>query len=138
MKPQIIVGILCVGAVLAYFRMSARRAKPDPIATSASPSGSRMPTADTPYLRISVTKAGVVSVNDKESSLPELAAALDELASNHGAVLYYREAPEEFEPHPVAKSVIDLFVQRKLPIRLCRSRDFSDAIGPDGKLKMSK
>jgi len=94
-----------------------------------------MPTADSPYLRIFVTKEGVVSVDGKECSLQELAAALDELALKRGVVLYSRDNPEEFEPHPVAMSVVKLVGQKKLPIRLCKP-DFSDAILPVGKLRI--
>jgi hypothetical protein len=95
-----------------------------------------MPTPDSPYVRIFVTKAGGLLVDGKESSLSELSAALDVMVSKHGVVLYSREAPEEFEPHPIAMNVIDGVTQRRLPMRLCRKADFSDAIGADGKLRV--
>ena len=135
-KSALIFGVLCVAAVLVYRRTVGRQSAPQ--AGSASAPGTRpgMPTPDSPYVRVFMTKDGVLSVNGKQSSMAELSTVLDEMVSKHGVVLYSRDAPEEFEPHPSAKSVIDAVIQRKLPIRLCRKTDFSDAIGADGKLRV--
>ena len=88
---------------------------------------SKMPTADAPYAQVYVSKSG----------LDELDRAIGALAQNHGVVLYSREAPQENEPHPVFKDVLDIVVKNKLPVRLCVNSDCSDALTPDGKLRIN-
>ena len=44
--------------------------------------------------------------------------------------------PEEPEPHPIGFDVMNLVIENRLPIRICRSSDFSDAILPNGKLRL--
>ena len=99
---------------------------------------SKIPTANTPYVKIYVTKSGEITVDDKPATLDEVKSALAALAQKNGVVLYTREAPEEFEPHPNGNKVIELVIENRLPVRLCRNKDFSDAIGPDGKLLDNK
>lgn len=95
-----------------------------------------MPTADSPYLRIFVSKAGAISLDGKGSTLKDVAAAFDDLARNQGVVIYSREAPEEYEGHPNGVEVIRLLAERSLPVRFSTRADFSDAVGSDGKLKV--
>jgi hypothetical protein len=146
-KPQKLIGIVVIGGAITYFRMTAPAptpAPPRPVAAAPSapvppaPPMPTPPTASTPYLRIVLTKAGALSVNGKESSLPEIATALDDLAAKQGLVLYAREAPAEGEPPAAAKAMMDLVLQKKLPIRVCRSADFSEDVGADGKLKVGE
>ena len=51
-------------------------------------------------------------------------------------MLYAREASPATEPSQAAKALMELVDQKKLPLRVCRSADFSDDIGPDGKLRV--
>src|SRR5262245_5215177 len=123
MKGVLIFGVLCVAAVLVYRGTTGNHAA---IQEAAPGPRSEMPTPDTLYVRLFITKEGVLSMNGKESSFGELSTALDDMVSKHGVVLYSRDAPQEFAPHPSAKAVIDAVIQRKLPIRFCRKADFSD------------
>jgi biopolymer transport protein ExbD len=97
---------------------------------------SKMPTADAPYAKVYVTKSGQVTLDGKNVTLEELDHALEALAQKHGVVLYSREAPRENEPHPVFKNVLDIVIKNKLPVRLCVNSDCSDALTPDGKLRI--
>ena len=95
---------------------------------------SKLPTANTPYIKIYVAKSGEITLDDKPATLDEVKSALAALAQKSGVVLYTRESPEEFEPHPNGNKIVEMIVENRLPVRLCRNKDFSDAIGPDGKL----
>lgn len=97
---------------------------------------SKMPTADAPYAKVYVSKSGQVMLDGKTVTLDELDRALGALAQKHGVVLYSREAPQENEPHPVFKNVLDIVIKNKLPVRLCVNSDCSDALTPDGKLRI--
>jgi hypothetical protein len=92
------------------------------------------PPADSPYVKIWVSKAGDIEVDGTPTELSAVGPALATLAQKKGVVLYGRDAAGE-EPHPKAMEVIKMVVANRLPIRMCRSRDFSDAVRPDGKLK---
>jgi biopolymer transport protein ExbD len=98
---------------------------------------SKMPTADSPYQKVYVTKAGEVTLDGKNVTLDELDRSLAALAQNHGVVLYSREAAQEQEPHPIFKQVLDIVIKNKLPVRLCVNSDCSDALTSDGKLRMA-
>src|SRR2546427_678434 len=91
-------------------------------------------TADTPYVTIFVTTLGNIEVNGKPADLQVVAGAFTDLAKQGGVVLYSRESPDK-EPPESGMKVIELAVQNRLPIRLCKNRDFSDAVSADGKLK---
>jgi hypothetical protein len=145
-KPGKIIGIVVIGGALTYFRLTARPPEPA-LARGPAPApsvvvppapGPALPTADTPYARVVLTKAGVLSVDGKESSLPEVAAALEALASKKGIVLYAQDAPSEAEPPAAATALMDLVREKKLFLRVCRSADFSEDIGPDGKLRVGE
>jgi len=101
-------------------------------------SKSKMSVADFPYVKVYVSETGEISVDGEAMTLDEIGRAFSDLAKKNGVVLYTRDSPEEPQPHPNANKVIALVAQNRLPIRLCRNRDFSDAIGPDGKLLTDK
>jgi biopolymer transport protein ExbD len=97
---------------------------------------SKIPTADSPYAKVYVSKSGQVTLDGKIVTLDELDRGLAVLAQKHGVVLYSREAPQENEPHPIFKNVLDIVIKNKLPVRLCVNSDCSDALTADGKLRI--
>jgi biopolymer transport protein ExbD len=99
---------------------------------------SRLPTPDSPYVKVYVSKSGVITLDGKTVALDELGSAFAALAGKHGIVLYSRESPEEAEPHSNALKVVDLVIQNNLPVRLCVNKDCSDALDPQGKLLIKK
>lgn len=101
---------------------------PQPPALGGSPG------KDTPFVKIFVTKSGTVTLNGREETLDGVGTALDGLKAKGGVALYSREAPEEYEPHPIALKILDMIMQRGVTVRLCQRTDCSDAIGSDGKL----
>jgi hypothetical protein len=103
-------------------------------AQTPSPAASPRPSAaDSSSARIWIAKDGTIELNGTPVELGAVGAEFAELAKRKGVVLYGRDAPEE-EPHPNGMKVIELVAQNRLPIRMSTKRDFSDAIGPDGKL----
>lgn len=101
-------------------------------------STSKAPAADSTYAKVYVGKTGEITMNGKAATIDEVGGAFSDLAKKNGVVLYTRDSPEMFETHPIANKIMDLAVQNRLPIRLCMKKDFSDAIGPDGKLLVDK
>jgi hypothetical protein len=102
-------------------------------------STSKPPAAtDSPYVKVYISKTGEVIMDGKTVTIDEVGRTFSDLASKNGVVLYTRDSAEMFESHPIANKVMDLVVQNRLPIRLCMNKDFSDAIGPDGKLLADK
>lgn len=97
---------------------------------------SKIPTANSPYVKVFVRKSGEIILNGELISIDALNNELASLAQQNGVVLYTRESPEEPEPPAIAKSVIDLVIKNHLPIRLCMYDDFSDAVDADGKLRI--
>jgi hypothetical protein len=95
-----------------------------------------MPAAESPYAKVYVTKSGEIILDGKPVKIDELDPALAVLAEKHGVVLYAREAPEEKQPHPVVKTVVDTVIKNHLPIRFCVKSDCSDALTVDGKLRI--
>ena len=96
----------------------------------------KMRTADTPYAKVYLSKSGQVTLDGKNVTLEELDRALEALAQKHGVVLYSREAPQEAQPHPIFKNILDIVAKNELPIRLCVNSDCSDALTADGKLRI--
>jgi hypothetical protein len=84
-----------------------------------------------PYVKIWIAQNGAVQLDGKPA---ELSGVEDALAKKPGVVLYGREGAQG-EPHVNALKVIQMVVDNKLPIRMSTKPDFSDVIGPDGKLK---
>ncbi|MGC1376629.1 MAG: hypothetical protein WA821_10405 [Anaerolineales bacterium] len=98
---------------------------------------SRMPTPDSPYVKIFVRKSGDVILDGNTTSMEVLKNVLMALAQRNGVVLYSRESPEDSEPPAIAKTIISLVIENRLPIRMCKNSDFAEAIEPNGKLRMS-
>lgn len=105
-------------------------------AQEADESRSLMP--DSPYVKVYVSKSGVITLDGKTVTLDEMGSAFTTLAGKHGIVLYSRESPGEAEPHPNALKVIDLVIQNSLPLRMCINKDCSDALDSQGKLLNGK
>jgi hypothetical protein len=101
---------------------------------SVSTSTGTGPSLDSPYAKIWVSKNGAVEVDGKPADLDLVESTLATLAERKGVVLYGRDGATE-EPHPNAMKVIQMVVAHRLPIRMSTKPDFSDAVGPDGKLK---
>ena len=99
---------------------------------------SKMPTADSPYIKVFVTKSGEITLDGKPTDLEGLKPAFASLAQKKGLVLYARENPEAAHPHPNAMEVIKLVIENKLPVRLCKTNDCSDALDANGKVKMGQ
>jgi len=99
---------------------------------------SQLPTADSPFVKVFVTKTGEITVDGKPATINELEVALAALAQKNGVVLYGREAPDEKDPHPMVKNVLNVVIKNRLPIRLCTRNDCSDALTADGKLRVEK
>jgi biopolymer transport protein ExbD len=92
-------------------------------------------TNDSPYVKVFVSKSGEITLDGKGASLDEVGTAFAALVQKKGVVLYARESPEQYEPHPNAMRVIELVTRNSLPIRLCRVKDCSDELDANGKLK---
>lgn len=102
-------------------------------------------TADSPYLMVYIKESGEITLDGKEAALDLVEMAFSALAQKNGVILYARDvmlhtrgSVAEYEPHPNALKIIDLAAQCRLPVRLCNDKDFLDAIGPDGKLRVEK
>jgi biopolymer transport protein ExbD len=98
---------------------------------------STLPVPNSLYVKVYVTKSGEITLDGKQTTLKELEIAFASLAQKKGVVLYTRESPEENEPHQNALQVVKLITQNKLPVRLCRIKDCSDAFDEKGKLKIN-
>ena len=92
------------------------------------------PPTDSPYVKIWVSKEGSIELDGKPAELPAVESTLAELAKKKGVVLYGRDDTTA-DPHPTGMKVIEMVVANRLPIRMSGRRDFSDAVGADGKLK---
>jgi len=123
---HVILMVICIGA-----GPSGCRGRSPQITPTTPPA---VPSADSPSAKIWISKAGAIELNEKQVDLEAVNAELADLAKRKGVVLYGREAPEE-EPHANGMKVIEIAARNRLPIRMSTRRDFSDAIGPDGKLR---
>ena len=106
---------------------TARPSESDAGAAAAQPS---VPSV----VRIWVSRTGSIQLDGKQVDLAAVNATLTELAKHKGAVLYGRDDPGQ-APHPNAMKVMQLVVEKRLPIQLSTKRDFSDAVVPDGRSK---
>src|SRR5262245_15983540 len=104
------------------------------VAAAALGCGGAAPAKDTPYLTVFVAADGVLQLNGREASLIELEDALT-AASSRGAVVLFAREPKERGGAAYAMQVLQTIRSRKVSLRLCNERDFSDAIGPDGRLR---
>jgi hypothetical protein len=85
-----------------------------------------------PTVRIWVSRTGAIELDGEPVDLAAVGAALADLAKKKGIVLYGRDDPGQ-GPHPNGMKVVQLVIQNQLQIRLSSKRDFSDAVGADGK-----
>jgi hypothetical protein len=97
---------------------------------------SKIPTPDSPYVKIFVKKSGDVILDGNSTNIDVLKNVLIDLVQKKGVVLYAREPSPESEIPAIAKTVIALVIENKLAIRLCQESDFSDAVDSNGKLRM--
>lgn len=97
---------------------------------------SKIFTSDSPYLKIFVKKTGDVFLDGNITNMDVLSNALKDLVQKNGVVLYGRESSKDSEAPAIIKTVLDLVIQNRLPIRLCQESDFSDAIDANGKLRV--
>ena len=81
-----------------------------------------------------VASDGTMEINGSEAALFQLEEALQAAASQGAVVLFARETPER-DRAPVSRVVLQMVRDRRIPVRICRERDFSDALTPEGKLK---
>jgi hypothetical protein len=86
-----------------------------------------------PVMKISLDEDDTVYVDGSPSSIPALRESLKGLKESHGVVCLFRRPPVE-KPSPGLREVFDLVMQARISMRFSRRPDFSDAIGPDGRL----
>jgi hypothetical protein len=127
MKITIVLTALCCVA-----NMTACRSSPEQN-TSPTPSPP-VPTADTPNMKIWISKTGTVDIDGKQVEVESVGPMLADLAKRKGAVFYGREAAEE-DPHPNGMKVLQMVIASQLPLRMSTKRDFSDAVNLEGKPK---
>jgi biopolymer transport protein ExbD len=118
-------------AILAILSITVALAACRGLQGSSPPAG---PPLDSPHVKIWVSKSGTVELDGKPTELAVVESTLATLAKKKGVVLYGRDGASE-EPHPNGMKVIEMAVANGLPIRMSTKSDFSDAVGPDGKLK---
>ena len=82
-------------------------------------------------LKLSVLASGAVLLDGKPIDLDALEQALQSADKETTQVWYHREAAGQ-EPHPVAKTVIQLVVKHKLRVSLSSKPDFSDYVDSKG------
>jgi|SRR5579871_1974765 len=80
-------------------------------------------------LKVSVLADGRLLLDGNPVTLAELSAALEATPPTGAAVWYYRENSED-QGHPIARDVMKLIADRRLPIRLSTKPDFSDTVAP--------
>jgi hypothetical protein len=127
------VKLLIIGIVFALAGiggLACRRGAP----STSKETGRVLPAPDAPRVTIWVQKDGTIELDGQPASLNPVDTKLAALAQGKGVVLYGRDAPSE-EPHPNGMTVIKMVVSHCLPIRMSSKRDFTDAIGPDGKIR---
>jgi hypothetical protein len=126
LMKMVAVATICLAAGPTGCRRSSGQARP--------PASSGAPSPNSRNAKIWITKDGTIETNGKPVTLDVVGQQLGALAKRQGVVLYGRDAPQE-EPHPNGMKVIELVAQNRLPTRMSTKRDFSDAVGPDGKIK---
>ena len=84
-----------------------------------------------------VTSGGKLELNGQPADLARIDEAFQALVASKGVVVYAREAGRG-EPPPAAMKVMELIVKHRLPVSMSTKRDFSDVVGPDGKVTPRK
>ena len=82
-------------------------------------------------VRISVARSGEVAIDGVAAAPQDLAAALDRVKNDGGAVYYYREAPQA-PPTDQQLTVFKTIIDARVPIRLSAKPDFSDFVDDSG------
>ncbi len=85
-----------------------------------------------PVVKVKVSQAGQIELNGTQVTLEQLRAALNSFKDEDGEVWYYREMSAE-PPPAVAKEVISIIANARLPVRLSSKPDYSDYIDAEGK-----
>lgn len=88
-------------------------------------------------LQITIQESGGVLLGGIAVIPSELIAALDEIKEKNGTVWYYRENPAT-EPPPSATQIIQMIIDRKLPIIMSTKPDFSDYVDENGNVHPRK
>ncbi|PWQ98086.1 hypothetical protein [Leucothrix arctica] len=88
-------------------------------------------------LQISIQASGGVLLGGVAVKPSELITALDKAQKIKGSVWYYRENPET-EPPPSASQVIQMIIERKLPITMSTKPDFSNYVDENGNVHPRK
>jgi len=86
-----------------------------------------------PVLKIAVLADGSVTVDGSPATVDSVRVSLKRLAEQNGVVWYYREAPDTKAPRE-ATEVMEAVIANRIPISLSSRPDYSDALGPDGRL----
>jgi biopolymer transport protein ExbD len=123
MKHRIVFAALA----LAAFMTSCKRG-PEP-----SPPGAAAPTvapaSGSAQIKVWISKAGVIDLDGRIVELPELTAALDELAKHKGTVVFGQDVPDQ-APHPNVIKALALIAERDVTFRSALNRGFTE-LSPD-------
>jgi hypothetical protein len=87
-----------------------------------------------PILKIAVYADGHFTADDAACELDQLIGMLSRLSEQKGMVWYYRQIGSG-EPPPIAMQIMQEVAKARLSIRLSSKSDYSDSIGPGGRLK---
>jgi hypothetical protein len=122
MKLRVICAVLYLAVPLSACRSREPHEKPAAKATGALPAG-------TPHVRIWVSQAGAIELDGKPAELAAVKAAIAELATRQGTVIFGRDAPDQ-KPHQHGLEVIAVIAASRLPILMSTRRDFADVLPP--------
>lgn len=86
-----------------------------------------------PVLKIAVTDNGSIYLDGAVSSMPALLESLRTLKEHHGTVCFYRRPPVENQSAG-ALEVFQTIVRARQSVTFSSRPDFSDVVGPNGKL----
>jgi hypothetical protein len=84
-------------------------------------------------LKIAVMADGRITVDGSPTTINSLRVSLKRLADQKGAVWYYRETGQG-AASPESAEIMKEVIENHLPIKLSSRPDYSDAIGPDGRV----
>ena len=90
------------------------------------------PHSEAPIIKIGILQSGMMLMNGTEATIDQVEKRLAQLKTEGGSVWYYREADQDGEPPPEAMQVLNLIIEKQLPISLSTKPDFSDYLGEDG------
>jgi hypothetical protein len=122
MKLRVICAALYLAVPLSACRSREAHETPAAKATGALPAG-------TPHVRIWVSQAGAIELDGKPAELAAVKAAIAELVTRKGTVVFGRESAEQ-KPHQRGLEVIAVIAESRLPILMSTRRDFADVLPP--------